>query len=230
MANQIREKRKEKGLTLEELAERSGISYTYLSRIEAGKRGLSLENVIRIARALDVEATELTTEFHHEDLERASQLPSMVADRPPEGDIENLTIVSGAGGGGMLDVEYRDDGALVDPSMMDGYWSFPDSIKAGWRNLDRIKALPVVGDSMEPTLPKGSTVFIDTTHAFPNPEDLYACDVGDGLVIKRLKLIPRTDKIMVISDNTARYGEPDELLREEVRVYGRVVAWFQWRG
>ncbi len=230
MANRIREIRKKNDITLEELAEKTGISHTYLSRIESGKRGLSLENVIRIARALKAEPIELTDDFNHEDLERAAELPSLISAKPADGDVENLTIVSGAGGGGTLDVEYRDDGALVDPSMMDGYWSFPDSIKAGWRNLDKIKALPVIGDSMEPTLPKGSTVFIDTTHVYPNPEDVYACDVGDGLVIKRLKLVPRTEKIMVISDNTTRYGEPDELLREEVRVYGRVVAWFQWRG
>jgi phage repressor protein C with HTH and peptisase S24 domain len=230
MANRIRELRKAADVTLEELSEKTGISYTHLSRIEGGKRGLSLENVIRVARALQVDASEITNEFNHEDLERAAELPMLLANKPVDGDVENLTIVSGAGGGGALDVQYREDGVLVDPSMMDGYWSFPDSVKAGWRNLERIKALPVIGDSMEPTLTKGSTVFIDTTHIHPNPEDVYACDVGDGLVIKRLKLLPRTDKILVISDNTARYGEPDELLREEVRIYGRVVAWFQWRG
>lgn len=147
------------------------------------------------------------------------------------GDIENLTIQSGAGGGGALSVEYDPDtGLLADPAMSDGYWSFPPSIKAGWRHMDRIKALPVTGDSMEPTLSKGSTVFVDTTHTHPNPEDIYAIDSGDGLVIKRLKLMPRTNKIQVISDNRDRYGEPDVLLRQDVRVYGRVVAWFQWRG
>lgn len=83
---------------------------------------------------------------------------------------------------------------------------------------------------MEPTLAKGSTVFVDTGHTHPNPEDIYACDFGDGLVIKRLKLIPRSEHILIISDNHERYGDPDELRREDVVVYGRVVAWFQWRG
>ncbi len=231
MANRIREIRKQRGKTLEELSEVTGISYTHLSRIESGSRGLSLENVIKIARGLGSEPIEITDEFNHEDLERAKDLPSMISGKHDDaGDVQNLTIVSGAGGGGLLNVEYREDGALLDPSMSDGFWSFPESIKMGWKNLDHIKALPVIGDSMEPTLTKGSTVFIDTSYTYPNPEDVYACDVGDGLVIKRLKLIPRSDKILVISDNTERYGQPDELLREEVRVYGRVVAWFQWRG
>lgn len=148
----------------------------------------------------------------------------------PSGDVENLTIISGAGGGGLMSVEYDQEGSLVDPAMSDGYWSFPDSIKAGWRGLPLVKALPVVGDSMEPTIAKGSTVFVDTSHIYPNPEDIYAIDCGDGLVIKRVALIPRSDKLLVISDNRDRYGEPYELSREDVRVYGRVVAWFQWRG
>jgi len=81
---------------------------------------------------------------------------------------------------------------------------------------------------MEPTLTSGSYVFVDMTHTVPQPEDIYACDYGDGLTIKRLQLVPRTDKIKVMADNP-RYSDY-ELLREEVRVYGRVVAWFQWRG
>lgn len=230
MANQIRKLRKEKQITLEDLAELSGISTTHLSRMETGSRGLSLENVIKVARALQVEPTQVTDEFNEHDLERAAEMPSHQSSRAPAGDVQNLTIQSGAGGGGLESVEYQQNGDLIDPAMSDGFWSFPESIKAGWPNLAQIKALPVVGDSMEPTLTKGSTVFIDTAHTYPNPEDVYACDVGDGLVIKRLKLVPRSESILVISDNRERYGEPDELRREDVRVYGRVVAWFQWRG
>ncbi|AMM84031.1 hypothetical protein AZF01_06380 [Martelella sp. AD-3] len=198
--------------------------------MESGKRGLTLENVIKIARGLEVEPIELTDEFDHEALSLAGDMPSLLKPARKTGDVENLNIVSGAGGGGLLSVEYTDDGELLDPSMSDGFWSFPETIKAGWPNLNRIKAVPVIGDSMEPTVKKGSTVFVDTDHVFPSPEDIYACDYGDGLVIKRLKLVPRTDDILVISDNKERYGEPDRLSRRDVRVYGRIVAWFQWRG
>lgn len=111
---------------------------------------------------------------------------------------------------------------------VNGFWSFPDVVKAGWRNMPNVYSVPVTGDSMEPTLTSGSYVFIDMTHTVPQPEDIYACDFGDGLSIKRLQLVPRSEKIKVISDNT-RYATY-ELRRDEVRVYGRVVAWFQWRG
>ncbi|MEO3387352.1 S24 family peptidase [Mesorhizobium sp. CAU 1741] len=227
MVNQIRNLRKDRDITLERLAEMTGISVSYLSRIESNKRGLSLENVISIARALAVEPEEISDEFDAADLEQARNLAVFGNEPGQKGDIPNFTIHAGMGPGGALSV-MRNDAGEVYAEHSDGFWSFPDAVKAGWRNMSRIYAMPVTGDSMEPTLPSGSFVFVDTSHIVPAPEDLYALDYGDGLMIKRVKLVPRTDKILIISDNE-RYGT-DELLREEVRVYGRVVAWFQWRG
>lgn len=227
MANQIRKLRKSKDITLEEVAELTGISTSHLSRIEAGTRGLNLENVIRIARAINVEPEEISDEFDPADLEQAKSLPVFANKPGRRGDIPNFTIHGGMGPGGALSVMKNDAGDIYS-DQSDGFWSFPDAVKAGWRKMSKVYAMPVTGDSMEPTIRNGSFVFVDTSHIMPAPEDIYALDCGDGLVIKRLKLVPRTDKILVMSDND-RYGT-DELLREDVRVYGRVVAWFQWRG
>lgn len=151
-------------------------------------------------------------------------------DTPPSfetGDVSNLNIRGGLGIGSPEGVESDDSGQLY-ADHIDGFWNFPPAVKAGWRNMPQVYSIPVEGDSMEPTLTSGSYVFVDMTHTVPQPEDIYACDYGDGLTIKRLQLVPRTDKIRVMSDNS-RYTDY-ELRREEVRVYGRVVAWFQWRG
>lgn len=226
MANQVRKLRKAKDFTLEQLAELTGISTSYLSRIESGSRGLSLENAILISRALGVEPEEITDEINHEDLEKAKDL-ALAGKEKPSGDIPNFTIHAGMGPGGALSVLANDEGEVYS-DFSDGFWSFPDAVKSGWRNMSKIYAMPVTGDSMEPTLPGGSFVFVDTTHTVPSPEDIYAIDYGDGLMIKRVKLVPRSEKIIIMSDNE-RYGS-DELHRQEVRVYGRVVAWFQWRG
>lgn len=141
--------------------------------------------------------------------------------------IPDLAIFGGLGGGGMLEVMADESGALLDPDQLRGYWSFPDYMVSAFRNLQHIYAWEVRGDSMEPTLAGGSVVFVDMSQDRLPPDDIYAIDYGDGLMVKRLKLIPRSDKVAVISDNE-RYGT-DELLREEVRVYGRIVGWFQWR-
>lgn len=143
------------------------------------------------------------------------------------GDVANLAIAGGAGFGSPDGVELFDSGQLY-ADHVNGFWSFPPAVKAGWRNMPQVYSIPVTGDSMEPTLASGSYVFVDMTHTVPQPEDIYACDFGDGLSIKRLQLVPRSDKIKVMSDNE-RY-EDYVLRRDEVRVYGRVVAWFQWRG
>lgn len=58
--------------------------------------------------------------------------------------------------------------------------------------------------------------------------DIYAMNYGDGLMVKRLKLVPRTDQVSVNSDNE-HYGT-DNLPRDDIRVYGRIVGWFQVRG
>lgn len=160
--------------------------------------------------------------------------PHYVDDRTDEsphpvtpGDVANLNIRGGLGLGSLEGVEAHDSGQLY-ADHVNGFWNFPPAVKAGWRNMPNVYSIPVEGDSMEPTLSSGSYVFVDMTHTVPQPEDIYACDYGDGLTIKRLQMVPRTDKIMVMSDNE-RYANY-ELRREDVRVYGRVVAWFQWRG
>lgn len=225
--NRIRSIRRGKDMTLEALADVTGISAGHLSRMEAGSRGVSLEQYLTIARALGVEVVDLTNEFSVDDIEAAASIPTRTVERQRKGDIPNLNIHAGMGPGGLLSVTTNQAGEVYS-EQSDGFWSFPDAVKAGWRNRPHVYAMPVTGDSMEPTLRNGSFVFVDTTHRVPAPEDIYAIDYGDGLMIKRLKLVPRSDKILVMSDNE-RYGT-DELQREEVTVYGRVVAWFQWRG
>ncbi len=55
----IRSKRLELGLSQEEVAHAAGISVTYLSECERGKRNLATVNLVRIAGALQWSATHL---------------------------------------------------------------------------------------------------------------------------------------------------------------------------
>jgi transcriptional regulator with XRE-family HTH domain len=48
----IRELRERRGFTLDDLVASSGVSKGFLSEVENGKRGLSAENVLKIATAL----------------------------------------------------------------------------------------------------------------------------------------------------------------------------------
>lgn len=55
----IRSLRKEKGIKLNELAERSDLSSAFLSRLERGRVSTSVANLIRIAQVLEVAVGEL---------------------------------------------------------------------------------------------------------------------------------------------------------------------------
>lgn len=208
---------KERGLTYKDVSIEIGKNHAYVQQfIERGIPAKLSEDVrSRLSEILDIPEADMGA-------------PSgRSARHETAGDVANLAIRGGLGLGSVEGVETNNDGQLY-ADHVSGFWSFPPAVKAGWRNMPQVYSIPVEGDSMEPTLTSGSYVFVDMTHTVPTPEDIYACDYGDGLTIKRLQLIPRTNKIRVMADNS-RY-DSYELLRADVRVYGRVVAWFQWRG
>jgi transcriptional regulator with XRE-family HTH domain len=55
----IRKARKEKGISQEELAELCNLHRTYVGSVERGERNISLQNIVKIARALGLTAAEL---------------------------------------------------------------------------------------------------------------------------------------------------------------------------
>ena len=59
LGSAIRQSRLDAGLTQEEVAFAAGISTTYLSDVERGKRNVSVINLVRIAEALSITTAEL---------------------------------------------------------------------------------------------------------------------------------------------------------------------------
>ena len=57
--SKIRELRRLKGFSQEDLASKSGLHRTYISDIERGDRNVSLKNIEKIARALEVSLGDL---------------------------------------------------------------------------------------------------------------------------------------------------------------------------
>jgi transcriptional regulator with XRE-family HTH domain len=55
----IRELRRRLGYSQEELAGKAGLHRTYIGSVERGERNVSLENMVRIARAVGVTPSEL---------------------------------------------------------------------------------------------------------------------------------------------------------------------------
>jgi phage repressor protein C with HTH and peptisase S24 domain len=89
--------------------------------------------------------------------------------------------------------------------------------------LADVRALPVSGDSMQPTINDGDLAFVDTSCKRFDGEGIYVLVFNDTLLIKRLTADFPTKKLRVRSDNE-RHGE--HLAREdELSICGRVKAW-----
>ena len=67
LAHNVRRLRTSAGLSQEELADRAGLHRTYISSVERAKRNVSLENLFKIARGLQVNARELVGPVSHGD-------------------------------------------------------------------------------------------------------------------------------------------------------------------
>lgn len=213
----IADRIKDRNLTYKEVSEALGRNHAYVQQfIERGIPTKLKENDrLKLSELLDLEEADIGG------IVRKST-PTTIS----TGDVPSLDLVAGMGNGGLMVVEAKS--GKVAPEYIQGHWSFPDPVKAMWQHMPATYAFPVTGDSMAPTLESGSYVFVDTTHNTPAPSDLYVLDYGDGLMVKRVELIPQSEMVRIISDSD-RY-QNYELQRETVQVFGRVVAWFHWRG
>lgn len=55
LGTRLRELRLERSLTQEALADAAGLHWTYIGQIERGERNLTVKNVLRLERGLDVD-------------------------------------------------------------------------------------------------------------------------------------------------------------------------------
>ena len=64
LAQAIREKREELGLSQEKLADRCDFDRTYISMLERGKRNPSLMNLLKLADGLETSVSKLTEVYN----------------------------------------------------------------------------------------------------------------------------------------------------------------------
>jgi len=84
-----------------------------------------------------------------------------------------------------------------------------------------IEAIHVEGESMEPTLPDGSIVFIDRQQTDPSRDGIFVASTANGLFIKRIRR--RADGMVeLISDNPLY--TPEILSPDEIGIVGKVVG------
>jgi len=61
--NKVRERRTNLNLSQEELANRTGVHRTYIGMIERAEKNITLENIQKICRALDLKVGDFFSDF-----------------------------------------------------------------------------------------------------------------------------------------------------------------------
>jgi transcriptional regulator with XRE-family HTH domain len=98
-------------------------------------------------------------------------------------------------------------------------------------NLEHIRALPVAGDSMSPTINEGDLAFVDTSCNRFEAEGIYVIVFNDSMLIKRLVVDLAARRIEVRSDNAklpTQYIAQAELTG--LTICGRVKGWLAVKG
>jgi len=92
----IREHRKIKGLTLEELADKAGRDWSFLSQVERGKSVPSIETLALLCEKLEIPLAELFTEQKPQIYKRdgnTKKIISLVKDKPDKEKKRIITII-----------------------------------------------------------------------------------------------------------------------------------------
>ena len=226
----IVERASELGLDYKDISLQIGRNHAYLQQFltRGIPRELKERDRQRLADILKVDEEELggprrgtTADPHSRSIMTEDGKKSVPGDTTPE-----IDVTAGLGGGGLSThvVDSNGNGLTFTAELVRDYWRLPSWLHARINvPAQHLAAFAVQGDSMEPTLSSGDTVFIDTRHRVPSPDGIYAIvDMFGGLIVKRLEV--RDDRIRVISDNP-RHSEYI-LGIDELMVIGRYVGRF----
>jgi transcriptional regulator with XRE-family HTH domain len=96
LGTRLRELRDARELTQEELGERAGCTWHYVSSIERGRKGATTDTLAAIAAALDITLSELFVGVDRPLPREAKRLDTALAAKPPETQRRILRIVAEA--------------------------------------------------------------------------------------------------------------------------------------
>ena len=207
MDNRILELRKQKGLTLAQLAEKTNSTAQQIGRLEKGERRLTTDWMEKIALALDILPEDLMTPNHGERVmipEIATQTnDSTSPQKAPDSVAENNNILT--------------------------EWALPKQLLANQVGTDStVRIIQVMGDSMQPEFNPGDRVMVNTADRTPSPPGVFVLWDGFGLIIKRCEMVPHSNPPRVILSSANTNYKTYEMDVSELDIQGRIVGKWQW--
>tara|TARA_R110002124_G_scaffold123818_1_gene282712 strand:- start:5450 stop:6148 length:699 start_codon:yes stop_codon:yes gene_type:complete len=222
LGERSKERRKIIKLTQIQLSKKVGVSGVTISQWESGDTSPKGENLYKLARALSCSPDwllfgDVRKLANESNAEWAGGLEAWGSDSPlgeEEVEIPFYMEVELAAGDGIIDCrEYKGPKLRFAKS----------TLKRQGVNSDQAACVKVNGNSMEPVLPHGSTVGIDTSHINIVDGKMYAINHDGMLRVKMLYKLPGGG-LRIRSYNIDEY--PDERLNaeqlEQVKVIGKV--------
>lgn len=167
--------RKEKDVSLRDVYSKKGISYSHLSMIENGKRGVTPALLKNLAELYNVDYIDLYEKAGYIDLikdEQGSLLKKIGA--TPLSDIKTSNIP-------LLGTVKAGYDYLAQENIID-YIAF----KVNGTDLENYYALNVTGDSMEPLFDDGDTVIVHKQGNFENGQNCVVLINGAEATVKQV--------------------------------------------
>ena len=234
IAEKIKAGRESKGWTQIELANNSSVSLDSIKRYESKNSNITIDNLIKIADALNVDLNffrdnEAVTKLllspvtksqkNVTKLSLSQAFPNETSQIPPQtlndDDIVSIPfyedIRASAGSGAYNEAETAEQ------------LNFPKSFLRQYFGIISFNNLSIIvgkGDSMSPTLPESCYLLVQNGSV--NDGEICIARLDDELYVKRLQKRP---KLKLFSDN--KNYEPIELEGENFEILGRVVGYFK---
>ena len=223
----IEERLKVKGLSARKASMLATGKPDLIRNVYRGKsQSLSAPNMRALAPVLDVPVRQLLEYVEEGEAEEVSLTDAVTRMRAMQ--IRELDVRAGAGNA--LAVDHEQDGDRAAERVV-ATWQVPRDMMRGHTTAgeDALRIITVLGDSMEPDLPPGARVMVDTMDRVPTPPGIFVLYDGLGLVVKRVEHIPFSDPstVRIASDNP-RYT-PYERTLDEAHIQGRVIGHWRWK-
>lgn len=204
----IRRLREEQKLTGVQLAARTGLNQSYLSKLERGKAGYSPEGLARIARELGTTSAAILEESGDGTPRRitAYAIKEMSSEDdydPAEGVMIPVSDMEVSGGSGRVVPEFTDSKYRLHFTRK---W-----LKEKGSNERDVRVSKVRGESMQPILWDGDNVVLDVSRKAIKNERVFAIAYGGEARVKRLHLLA-DGRLRIASDNPDKLRFPDEFL------------------
>lgn len=210
-----------RGYTQGKLAQEVGMAQSSVWKLTSGE-AKSTRRIIDIATALNVDPTWLSTgvgqmevsdsvpfsELRRVDMSTWDSLTALSADEIEAPYFKSIELAAG-------------QGSVNGEDFTGNKLRFAKSfLRRKGVQKENVVCFPVHGDSMEPRIPNGSTVVVDTGRKDIIDGDIYAICQGDLCRLKRLYRMPN-NKVRINSFNSI--DNPDEIDDiNNIQIIGRV--------